>query len=33
MSKPMEGVRVLEVVPYAFAPADWAILAEWGQRS
>jgi len=29
----MEGVRVFEVALYAFAPADGAILAEWGQRS
>ncbi len=33
MSKPMKDVQVLEVIAYAFAPADGAILAEWGQRS
>ena len=30
MTKPMEGVRVLEVALYAFVPAAGAVLAEWG---
>src|SRR5579859_4538390 len=30
MSKPMEGVRVLEVALYAFVPVAGAVLAEWG---
>jgi crotonobetainyl-CoA:carnitine CoA-transferase CaiB-like acyl-CoA transferase len=30
MTSPMEGVRVLEVAIYAFAPSAAAILADWG---
>jgi crotonobetainyl-CoA:carnitine CoA-transferase CaiB-like acyl-CoA transferase len=30
MTKPMEGVRVLEVALYAFVPTAGAVLAEWG---
>lgn len=30
MTKPLEGIRVLEVALYAFVPAAGAVLAEWG---
>jgi len=30
MSKPMEGIRVLEVAMYGFVPSAGAVLAEWG---
>ena len=30
MSKPLEGVRVLEVAMYGFVPSAGAVLAEWG---
>ena len=30
MTAPMEGVRVLEMAIYAFAPSAAAILADWG---
>ena len=30
MSKPMEGVRILEVAQYTFVPAAGAVLADWG---
>ena len=30
MSKPLEGIRVLEVAMYGFVPSAGAVLAEWG---
>jgi crotonobetainyl-CoA:carnitine CoA-transferase CaiB-like acyl-CoA transferase len=30
MSKPMEGIRVLEVAMYGFVPSAGAVLADWG---
>jgi crotonobetainyl-CoA:carnitine CoA-transferase CaiB-like acyl-CoA transferase len=30
MSKPMEGIRILEVAMYGFVPSAGAVLAEWG---
>jgi crotonobetainyl-CoA:carnitine CoA-transferase CaiB-like acyl-CoA transferase len=30
MTRPMEGVRVLEVAQYTFVPAAGAVLADWG---
>ena len=30
VSRPMEGVRVVEVAQYTFVPAAGAVLAEWG---
>src|SRR6202035_4314992 len=30
MSKPMDGIRVLEVAMYGFVPSAGAVLAEWG---
>ena len=30
MSRPMEGVRILEVAQYTFVPAAGAVLADWG---
>ena len=29
-SKPMEGIRVLEVAQFTFVPAAGAVLADWG---
>src|SRR5881398_2579503 len=30
MSKPLEGIRVLEVAMYGFVPSAGAVLGEWG---
>ena len=30
MSRPMEGIRVLEVAQYTFVPSSGAVLADWG---
>ncbi len=30
MSKPLDGIRVLEVAMYGFVPSAGAVLAEWG---
>jgi len=30
MTKPMQGVRILEVAQHTFVPAAGAILADWG---
>src|SRR4029078_3817500 len=30
MSKPLEGIHVLEVAMYGFVPSAGAVLAEWG---
>ncbi len=30
MSKPMQGIRILEVAQFTFVPAAGAILADWG---
>src|SRR5512144_1374402 len=30
MSRPLEGIRVLEVAMYGFVPSAGAVLAEWG---